>query len=85
MVAKYGDLGHCWSQFLKACLENDSLIIDESLGATRQQEEKCMQHLADLTCQCISDCSLPQQTTVKESSGKRTSAMTEEKQMSNYS
>ena len=25
MVKKYGDRGHCWSLFLKACLDNKSV------------------------------------------------------------
>lgn len=27
MVKKYGDRGHCWSLFLKACLDNGSLSV----------------------------------------------------------
>ena len=27
MVKKYGDRGHCWSLFLKACIDNNTLII----------------------------------------------------------
>lgn len=27
MVKKYGDRGHCWSLFLKACLDNNSISV----------------------------------------------------------
>lgn len=85
MVAKYGKLGHCWSHFLKACLENGSLTIDESLRVTKQQKEKCMQQLAYLTRHCTSVFSLPQQpvaSSVKESSEGKKSVTVEERQMS---
>ena len=34
MVEKYGDRGHCWSLFLKACLDNKSLSVPHSCRET---------------------------------------------------
>ena len=90
MVAKYGELGRCWSQFLRACLENGSLTIDESLRATKQQQEKCIQQLAYLTHHHTSDFSLPQQPltpTVKKTSTvkkEKIGVAVEEREISKY-
>ena len=43
MVEKYGDRGHCWSLFLKMCLDNNSLSVSRS----------CRDTSLDLLMQCI--------------------------------
>ena len=55
MVAKYGQRGHCWSLFLKACLENDSLSIHPSLGV---RAEKVVKQLTQQVDCSISDLDL---------------------------
>ena len=32
MVQRYGDRGKCWSNYLKLCLDNDTMVPDPSLG-----------------------------------------------------
>ena len=34
MVEKYGDRGHCWSLFLKMCIDNNSLSVHHSCRDT---------------------------------------------------
>ena len=58
MVAKYGQRGHCWSLFLKACLENDSLSIHPSLGVTPDRAEKAVKQLTQQVDCSISDLDL---------------------------
>ena len=57
MVDKYGDRGHCWSLFLKACLDNKSIKIDPSL---KMQHKKCMEMLTDAVNRSIQGLSLPE-------------------------
>ena len=47
MVHKYPEKGHCWSLFLQACLKNNSLTFDESLGMNERGKEKCLRDLDD--------------------------------------
>ena len=55
MVAKYGQRGHCWSLFLKACLENDSLSIHPSLGVRADRAGKVVKQLTQQVNCSISD------------------------------
>ena len=59
MVKKYGDRGHCWSRYLKACIDNNSLFVykphemsvcqpsgEENVAILKQWINKAVQHLS---------------------------------------
>ena len=48
MIRKYGEKGKCWSQYLKTCLDNGTLIIHSSLRLSRAQQQACMEKLRRL-------------------------------------
>lgn len=54
MVEKYGDRGHCWSLFLKACLDNNSLSVHCPSG----RENSKMKLLTERVNQSISGLNL---------------------------
>ena len=60
MVAKYGDRGHCWSLFLKACLENNSISVHQSVRVTQSTEQE-LAKLAEQVNHSLSNLSLPKQ------------------------
>ena len=45
MIRKYGEKGKCWSQYLKACLDHDSLSIHSSLKVSKKT---CLEKLQNL-------------------------------------
>ena len=48
MVKKYGDRGHCWSLFLKACLDNNSISYEcgqDDFKLLRDQVYRRISHL----------------------------------------
>ena len=49
MLEKYGEKGECWSTFLRVCLENGSLSVDQSVSASPGKVKECFQKLKQLT------------------------------------
>lgn len=45
MVTKYGESGHCWSHFLRVCLEHDTLTFDPSLKIQLEEQQQYMEIL----------------------------------------
>ena len=53
MVKKYGDRGHCWSLFLKACIDHGTLSVyqgvsDKSSAAVEQLKDIVKQRVSHL-------------------------------------
>ena len=59
MVDKYGDRGHCWSLFLKACLDNNSIKIHSSL-IDKVNPKSELRMLADMVNRYSEGVSLPE-------------------------
>ena len=52
MVKKYGDLGHCWSLFLKSCIDNGTLSVSQTfddeaskISLLKQRVTQCVSHI----------------------------------------
>ena len=48
MVRKYGEKGRCWSEYLRACLENNTLTIHPSLRISVSDQQRCISKLRGL-------------------------------------
>ena len=48
MIRKYGEKGKCWSQYLKTCLDHDTLSIHSSLGLSNTEQQACIEKLKRL-------------------------------------
>ena len=55
MVKKYGDRGHCWSLFLKACIDNGTLSVYQKIEDETSKISLLKQHVT----QCVSHIQLP--------------------------
>lgn len=48
MVKRYGEKGKCWSNYLKCCLENNTVHFSNYLKLSSTQEESCISNLREL-------------------------------------
>ena len=48
MVQKYSEKGKCWSNYLKFCLDHDTLTIHDSLHVPEAEKKRCIQKLQKL-------------------------------------
>ena len=48
MVQKYGEKGKCWSNYLKFCMEHDTLTVHDSLHVTKAEKSRFIQKLQKL-------------------------------------
>ena len=48
MIMKYGEKGKCWSQYLKTCLDHDTLSIHSSVRLSSTEQQACIEKLKRL-------------------------------------
>ena len=51
----YEEIGKCWSNYFKCCLENGSMDAAESLGLSEEQKEGLFMKIKDLAENCLKE------------------------------
>ena len=60
MVKKYGDRGHCWSLFLKACINHETLSVYKGEASDKHNKVAAVEILKKMIYQRVSHLQIPE-------------------------